>query len=463
MRKTLATAMAMLAALSGFALSAKAQETVAHHIFDGVTFYDGYRVTDFSAGIDSTEGVLHHATYLYATKLSDEVLNNIGDTLRLNVWVKACCDNYDRIGNVNLALVPKGDTTYSIDNVSRIELGRFITPFMDKNKQPDTCPYTFSVDYLSLILRDADLRSRYDFWMEYELFGVPYAANTQITGCEGRNDVFQGTLDIVTSEPALPQTDTDVLVPIHIKGPNWRYDRGINNYNEACTDTLGKTTKTYTFTVPKDCADAQLVLVTSNHGAGNNGEEYNRRWHYVYVDGELELTYKPGRTSCEPFRQYNTQANGIYGTRKRSNFTWQSFSNWCPGDVIDNRIIYLGAFKAGQHSVRISVPDAVFSGSDGYIPVSVFFQGVTTGNISAIEEVKAEDVATVSLNGERISLDVRDADALANVTLYNAQGQRLYTSATADDISLSSLPKGIYLVNVEMADGLVETHKMLYK
>ena len=56
---------------------------------------------------------------------------------------------------------------------------------------------------------------------------------------------------------------------------------------------------------------------------------------------------------------------------------WQSFSNWCPGDVIDNRIIRLGAMKAGEHSVKISVPEAVFPEQQGDIPVSMFFQGAS--------------------------------------------------------------------------------------
>lgn len=443
--------------------AASAQDTVTHTIFDGVTFYDGYRVQDFSAGVDSTEDVLHHYTYLYAKKLTDDVLNNIGQYVSLEVFVKACCDNYDRIGNINLALVPKGQATYSIDNVERIELGRFITPFMDKNKQPDTVPYAFSVHYLSLILRDADLRSKYDFWLEYELFGVPYAANTQIDGCEGRSDVFQGTLNIVTTTPALGQTTTDVLVPICIKSPEYT-SKNLNNYGENSTDTIGKTTKTYTFTVPKDCSDAQIVLVTSNHGSNSGGEEYNRRWHYIYVDDELALTYKPGRPSCEPFRKYNTQANGIYNTTASDYISWQSFSNWCPGDAIDNRIIRLGAVKAGDHKVRISVPDAVFNGSQGYIPVSIFFQGVTDSELTTISEAPTmEHVADVSIQDGRLVLSVTDSDNVANVDLYDVQGKHLYHSATANDISLSSYPKGIYLVNIETADGIVETHKILKK
>ena len=174
-------------------MAAEDNDTVKFKLFDAVTFYDGYL---YSKNPDSlvNDGVLRHSTSLYAVPLNDSILNNIGDSVWLKVYVQACCDNYDRIGNINLAFVPKGSTTYIADSVSRIELGRFITPFMDKNKKPDTVPYAYRVDYLSQILRDDSIRSKYDLWMEFELFGVPYAANQEITGCAGRSDVFKGTL-----------------------------------------------------------------------------------------------------------------------------------------------------------------------------------------------------------------------------------------------------------------------------
>lgn len=171
---------------------------------------------------------------------------------------------------------------------------------MDKNKKPDTVPYAYRVDYLSQILRDDSLRSKYDMWMELELFGVPYAANQQIAGCAGRSDVFKGTLILETSKPARPLIGTDVLIPIAMKHLADRQNN-LNNYNVNATDTIGKTTKTWTFTVPRDVTDAQFVVVTSNHGANSGGEEYNRRWHYIYYDGDLVLSYRPGRKSCEPF------------------------------------------------------------------------------------------------------------------------------------------------------------------
>ena len=457
-------------ALSLFAVSGNAnantQERDTITVFDAVKFYDGYRLTDFPEE-QPNDGILRHRTSLYAVKLTDEQLNQIGDSLQMHVSVQACCDNYDRIGNINIAFVPKGQDTYSIDynnpenNVPRIEIGRFITPFMDKNRQPDTVPYFYSVPYLSYIFRDAELRSKYDIWVEFELFGVPYAANEQITGCADRSDVFKGTLKFSSlTDNKGTETDKDVLVPIVIKNPEY-IGHNLNNYDEKATDEVGTTAKTYEFEVPKDVASGQLVLVTSNHGSGDDGEEYNRRWHYVYYDDELVLTYKPGRFSCEPFRKYNTCPNGIYGAFKKTNKAWQSFSNWCPGDVIDNRLIILGEVKAGKHKVKINVPDAVFNGKSGDIPVSLFFQGLTEGEIAGIHDATYQEpkqLVGISMNGGVLS--AISSEGIVGIEIHDLQGKLIRKNECQKQISTAGCPSGIYLVSVELMNGITEVHKI---
>lgn len=439
---------------------AGANKTVNIKLYSYATFYDGYQ---FEKNPDSLlqDGILRHSTSLYAVRMTDEQLAQIGDSLSLRAYVQACCDNYDRIGNVNLAFVPKGSDSYRPDEVERIEIGRFITPFMDKNKRPDIVPYTYDVSYLSYVFRDRAIREKYDIWAEFELFGVPYAAQEQIDGCAGRSDVFKGALMLVSSQPAGELTDDDVLVPIVMKKPEYK-GGNLNNYSEEGTDTIGMTTKTYTFDVPRNVNDGQLVLVTSNHGANAGGEEYNRRWHYVYMDDRLVLSYKPGRNSCEPFRKYNTQGNGIYGYSKMSDNQWQSFSNWCPGDVIDNRIINLGAVKAGLHKVRIAVPEAVFADKQGDIPVSLFFQGLANGSFSSINSaVTAEPEAKVVVADGKISV-VSDLHVMS-LELYDLQGKLLGRQENSGVMAVPSGVSGVCLVNVELTNGMVETHKMMVR
>ncbi len=332
-------------------------------VLDEVVFYDGYAAT-----VDEPvpEGVIRHNNSLVAIKLTNEQLAAIQNTLQIGVIVGALCDNYDRIGSVNLALVPKGAATYLPADVQRLELARFITPFMNMNKSPRSVPYQYVADNVVPILKSAALLAEYDLWLELAIFGVPYAANKEVSGCADRNDTQLGTLLLHTDSKKAPE-DFSVLLPLAIS-------QSFNNYADGASDKLGTTRKTLEFTLPADTDAAQLVLITSNHGANAGGEEYIRREHYVYVDGALVLQYKPGRTSCEPFRVYNTQGNGIYGPTKQTDAQWQSFSNWCPGDVIDTRIVPLGPSKAGPHEFVIDVPDAVFADAQGDFPLSLYVQ-----------------------------------------------------------------------------------------
>ena len=450
--------LAAVLGLQNLASAVENEDSIPIRIYDDVIFYDGYRMKDNPDSL-LQDGVTRHSCSLYSRPLTDEQLDALGEKLNLNVYVKACCDNYDRIGNINLALVNKGAESYVPEETERIEVGRFITPFMNKNKEPNVVPYSYEVNYLSSLLRDADLRAKYDIWLEFELFGVPYAANQQIVGCKDRSDVFAGTLEFVTDKPAAATTG-NVLVPVVIKKPEY-IGANLNNYKEEATDTIGKTVKSYTFTVPENVADAQIVLITSNHGANPGGEEYNRRNHFVYVDGELVMTYIPGRNSCEPFRKYNTQANGIYGYYKMSDAEWQSFSNWCPGDVIDNRIISLGSYEAGEHTIKIAVPDARFKGQEGDIPVSLYFHGLKEGAFeSGVEEVTAATTGVDIVNrGGLLYIDTEKD--VRSVEVYTVGADLVHRQWNKNPISLDSL-SGIHVVSVELVDGHTINKKMIF-
>lgn len=439
--------------------------TTSINIFNETIFFDGYNslegISDESkAMIPENDGILRHRTSLYATKLTDQQLAQIGEKFRMEVIVGALCDNYDRIGNINLAFVPKGQETYNPDEVKRIELGRFITPFMNKNKQPDEVPYIYDMDFVSLILRDANLRADYDIWAEFELFGIPYAANEQIFGCKSRQDVFTGTLNFITDKEPAALVDNNVLIPLVIKKPEY-IGGNFNNYSEGASDVEGQTVKTWTFTLEEDVTDAQVVFITSNHGANQGGEEYNRRKHNVYFDGKLSYIYTPGRESCEPFRKYNTQPNGIYGWSEMSDDAWQSFSNWCPGDKIDTRVLHVGSLSAGEHTFKIKVIGAKFADKQGDIPVSIYFQGVKNGNLpnAAVKDIKVEMRSAIAINGDKCI--VTTEQPVREILLYDVEGQLLEMVFDSKEVSLKKCNPGVNIVVVEYADGLSEYHKIM--
>ncbi|MDE7335372.1 MAG: hypothetical protein K2N10_03545 [Muribaculaceae bacterium] len=347
------------------AQSVRAEEI---NVFTDAVFYDGYR----SEIVDAlkADGILRHSNSRYARRLTDALRDSLGRQLTLRAEIGALCDNYDRIGSVNLDLVPKGAANYCADSVQRIELARFITPFMNKNFQPDRVSYEFSDSVISSILRSRQLRQRFDLWMEMEVFGVPYAANEQVQGCAGRNDVFSGSVTLLTDAPAGPDT-TLMLMPLIIRRSEI-HGNNFNNYSPLATDSVGRTVRTLTFTLDRPVSNARATVIISNHGANAGGEEYIRRQHFVYFNGEEVLTFIPGFGDCEPYRKYNTQPNGIYGRQPRTPDDWAAWNNWCPGSAIPVRHIPLGNLPAGTHTLRVEVPDAQFVDAQGDFPLSVY-------------------------------------------------------------------------------------------
>jgi len=357
----------------------------SYTIYDEVVFYDGYATT-----VDEPvpAGIVRINNARYTTKLSDQMVTNLSEgSLTMDITIGALCDNYDRLGEVFLAFVPQGSTEYNSDEVQRIEIARIITPFMNKNINPTEVPYHFKLDNVSEIFKDSALNSQYDFWLEFEVFGVPYAAQTQVAGCSGRIDVFEGTLVFNVDEGTETYTDNNFILPLS------DYEI-LNNYN--ATDVPDETTKIINFTLDTPVDDAVLYLITSNHGANSGGEEYNRRWHYVYLDDELIYEYMPGGKSCEPYRQYNTQGNGIYGASAQPVRSWLSFNNWCPGDAIPNREVVLGNLAAGTHTLKLDVPEAIFANDEGYFPVSMYIQNRKSGQLLCAEPTGLEITEQVS-------------------------------------------------------------------
>ncbi|WP_274475937.1 peptide-N-glycosidase F-related protein [Mangrovimonas aestuarii] len=339
------------------------QSTVAT-VYDEITFFGGYSAT---VSDPVPDGVIRLSNTSYVAKLTDSQIDNFSNHMDMEVVIKAACDNYDRIGKVNLHFMPKDVAYNSSSVVKKMEIGRFITPFMNKNYSPDEVPYIFNVDNLAVLFNDTSIRAAYDFWIEFNVFGTTGAGQQQVAGCAGSLETFKGSLRFIST------VETYTHVPQYIEPISFFFQ--LKNYNSNNTDVLGETVKTFQFTLDETIDNAKIYLITSNHGANSGGEEYVRREHYVYMDGTQVDMYMPGGESCEPYRQYNTQGNGIYGSSPKSASWWAAWNNWCPGDKIPIRVYNLGTMTAGTHNFKIEVPDAEFVGGEGHIPVSVYIQG----------------------------------------------------------------------------------------
>lgn len=439
------------AQIPGEALSSDAELL---NIYDVAVFYDGYK-TDEVVDASKDDGIVRFTNYHYAKKLNVNEIVNLGSDLQLEVLIGAMCDNYDRMGRVMLAFPPSGQDTYEPEAVERIEIARFITPFMNKNYLPRRVPYVYDIEDVRQLLSDSETLQGKDVWMEVEIFGIPYSAQAQIRGCAGHNDVFNATVSFgakKSQESSIQSSKGNVvLVPVATSKCEIFGNVNLNNYRAEATDTIGTTTRTYKFSLSDRVADSQLTLINSNHGAGEDGEEYVRRKHLIYVDGELAMVYTPGGEDCEPYRRYNTQGNFIYGSEPDYDF-WFNWSNWCPGQAVPIRRLSTGALEAGEHTVMIRVPDAEFAGADGDFRPSLWLMGVKEGKIaqpSGVEKVIEPSIG-LAVTGDILHLD----GEVKRLSIYSYDGRLLEGKYNPGaEYSIASLSPGQYVVIVESAAG----------
>ncbi|WP_294303901.1 peptide-N-glycosidase F-related protein [uncultured Chryseobacterium sp.] len=425
----------------------KAQTSI--NVFSQIVFYDGY-AANVSQPVPSN--TIRLANSRYTRKLTDAELNSFQNKIQMNVTIGALCDNYDRIGGVHIALVPKGQASYTMSDaqVKRFEVGRYITPFMNKNVSPTQVPYSYDVDNLYPVFSNVALRTAYDIWVELDVFGVPYAANTQVAGCAGRNDVFAGTLTFVTFNDPTINNNFNTVMPLLDSSP-------LNNYNN--TDVSGQTVRLVNFNLTQTAANPKFFIVTSPHGAGTNGEEYVRRQNFISLDNTQVLTFMPGGKSCEPYRMYNTQANGIYGSTPKTTAWWTAWNNWCPGDSVPIRSFSVASLSAGNHLLKYEVPDAEFFNQDGQIVLSMYMQSLSQ-NLS-VKDVATTDVS-IYPNPTTDYVTVKGQKKVKLMSVLSTDGRKL--SETAESwADLTAYPTGTYMLDIILEGGIRFTHKVIKK
>ncbi|AZA90427.1 Por secretion system C-terminal sorting domain [Chryseobacterium nakagawai] len=429
----------------------KSQTTTMTNLISDAVYYDGY-----AAPVTNPvpNGLIRLGNTRYARKLTDTELDSFKAKIAMRVTIGALCDNYDRLGEVFLALVPKNQPTYTIDdaNVKRIEAARYITPFMSKNRSPIEVPYTYDISNLYSVFHNTELRNTYDMYMELDVFGVPYAAQTQVAGCTGRIDVFSGNLTFFSTDVGATPTDYNTLVPI------LSYNR-LNNYNS--TDAPGETVRLVTFNLPTAVNNANFVVISTPHGANAGGEEYIRRQNYTYIDDVQMLTYTPGGISCEPYRVYNTQGNGIYGTVPKSFEDWTSWNNWCPGNSVPIRGFTLPSMTAGNHTLKHTIPTAVFNGQQGDVYLSVYMQGKSNASLN-VKDIKTIDV-NIYPNPTSDFVNIKTKEDVTSMTLFSMDGRKLTEVYKENRINLSSYSTGVYFLNIVLKDGTTFKHKIIKK
>ena len=116
----------------------------------------------------------------------------------------------------------------------------------------------------------------------------------------------------------------------------------------------------FTFIAPEDMNNVKLRYVTTGHGGWGNGDEFVPKPNSIYLDGKLAFQFTPWRTDCGSYRLYNPVSGNFENGLSSSDL---SRSNWCPATVTNPIYIDLGHIKAGEHTIRIHIPQGPREGN----------------------------------------------------------------------------------------------------
>jgi hypothetical protein len=331
----------------GFGHAQSKKQTVIP-IIKNVDFFDGYAKP---VNEPVKEGLIRMSNTQYIRKLTDQEKQSIGEFITVKVIVKAGCDDYDRIGRVTLYEVPKGKS-YDSPEAKQFEMLRIMTPFNYKTRQPDNVPYTAPINQLAGLFNDASA----DIWIMTEIFGTTGAGQKETMGCTGSLLTYTASVNLITykTKRARPLKPIPLLSYYALNGRD---------------TTDGHNAKAVTFHLDKDIKSGVLYLITSGHGAAEGGEEYNWREHVIYVDGK-EYAHVAVNQNCVPYEIYNTRTNGIYGPEIA-----EERRTWCPGAPVITRAINLGALTAGDHTIKIAVPEANLLSTQSTYYLSAYIAG----------------------------------------------------------------------------------------
>ena len=121
------------------------------------------------------------------------------------------------------------------------------------------------------------------------------------------------------------------------------------NYGRLfATDTLE-----VEFEIPKDAKNVRLRYISTGHGGWENGDEFNPKENAIFIDGEKSFTHTPWRCDCATFRDQNPVSGNFWNGLSSSDY---SRSGWCPGTATNPIWFDLSHLKAGQHTLRVAIP-----------------------------------------------------------------------------------------------------------
>ena len=159
---------------------------------------------------------------------------------------------------------------------------------------------------------------------------------------------------------------------------------------------------------------------------------------------------------------YNMILIGNGDTIRSNNIYHQMTFDWMPGDTIglldDSCFFRLYKLKKGTYKVYASV---IYTSRDGYFCDSIVELSSKTVTFyvdtkAAVQQVAQETSLNVFPNPASEQLNVTCEEPMQSLALFNTAGQRvrqMEPCGSEVQIPLSSLPRGLYLLRVQTANG----------
>jgi GLPGLI family protein len=113
------------------------------------------------------------------------------------------------------------------------------------------------------------------------------------------------------------------------------------------------------FTLDQPMKNIKLRYITTGHGGWENGDEFVPKKNTIYLNGKEAFGFTPWRQDCGSYRLSNPASGNFDNGLSSSDY---SRSNWCPGTVTNPIFIDLGDLPAGNHTLKVSIPQGLPEG-----------------------------------------------------------------------------------------------------
>ncbi len=116
---------------------------------------------------------------------------------------------------------------------------------------------------------------------------------------------------------------------------------------------------------------------------------------------------------------------------------------------------------AGNHTLKHTIPTAVFYQQKGEVYLSAYMQGKSNTTLN-VKDVKTIDL-NIYPNPTADFVNIKSKEDVASISLFSVDGRKLAENYRENRIDLSSYTPGVYFLNIVLKGGITFKHKIIKK